>query len=544
MSKRSDNYWRNRLKELEDAQYKKTTEYFRDVEKQFGIAQRNIQLDIEHWYQRLADNNDISLAAAQKLLEANELKEFKWTVEDYIRHGEDNAVNMRWMKQLENASAKVHINRLQAMKIQMQQEAEILCAKQKNGLTKFLNQTYEDNFYHTAFEVAKGTGVGSSLSKLDTSKVEKIISTPWGQDEKVFSDRIWEKKEKLVRELHTELTQCIIRGENPDEAAKRLAKKMGSKLSQARTLVYTESAALSAVGQKDSFTALGVEEFEVIETLDRHTCPICGDMDSRHFPMKEFAIGVTAPPFHPRCRGTTCPYFDDEFSRAGERAARGEDGKTYYVPADMTYKDWKKSVVRDEMNNNQGKKTDYLIRSHTPGQNISKERRSVNEAIASVPLKVQRALENTVIDVGKNGASQYDYNHDILYIAKGADKESVIHELGHLAENKIINDDQIVSLRNKVVGRVYPQDIKCKVYYDQAGNPVDIFILEREQFVSEYQGRIYVRNILDAFETDGTIKEDLLWEFVAEPFREYIENPELLKEKHPVFYNLLREALE
>lgn len=355
MSKRSDNYWRDRLKELEDAQYKKTTEYFRDVEKQFGIAQRNIQLDIEHWYQRLADNNDISLAAAQKLLEANELKEFKWTVEDYIRHGEDNAVNMRWMKRLENASAKVHINRLQAMKIQMQQEAEILCAKQKNGLSKFLNQTYEDNFYHLAFEVSKGTGVGSSLSKLDSGKVEKIISTPWGQDGKVFSDRIWENKEKLVRELHTELTQCIIRGEHPDEAAKRLAKKMGSKLSQARTLVYTESAALSAVGQKESFIALGVLEYEVVETLDSHTCQVCGNMDGRHFPVKDFEIGVTAPPFHPRCRGTTCPYFDDEFSRAGERAARGEDGRTYYVPADMTYNDWKSSFVDAEGNTSGGK---------------------------------------------------------------------------------------------------------------------------------------------------------------------------------------------
>ena len=56
--------------------------------------------------------------------------------------------------------------------------------------------------------------------------------------------------------------------------------------------------------------------------------------------MKEFEPGVTAPPFHVNCRSTTAPYFDDEFS-LGERAARGEDGKTYYVPSDMTYKEWK-----------------------------------------------------------------------------------------------------------------------------------------------------------------------------------------------------------
>ena len=35
--------------------------------------------------------------------------------------------------------------------------------------------------------------------------------------------------------------------------------------------------------------------------------------------------------------------FEDE--DYGERAARGADGKTYYVPADMTYKDWEKTFV-------------------------------------------------------------------------------------------------------------------------------------------------------------------------------------------------------
>ncbi len=46
----------------------------------------------------------------------------------------------------------------------------------------------------------------------------------------------------------------------------------------------------------------------------------------------------TAPPFHVYCRSTTVPAFDDEFDLIGERAARGEDGNTYYVPSTMTYK--------------------------------------------------------------------------------------------------------------------------------------------------------------------------------------------------------------
>lgn len=33
------------------------------------------------------------------------------------------------------------------------------------------------------------------------------------------------------------------------------------------------------------------------------------------------------------------------FDTGSMRTAKNEDGKTYYVPADMTYRDWKKKLV-------------------------------------------------------------------------------------------------------------------------------------------------------------------------------------------------------
>lgn len=70
-----------------------------------------------------------------------------------------------------------------------------------------------------------------------------------------------------------------------------------------------------------------------------------GDEYRKYYPMKEYEIGVTAPPMHPNCRSCTCPYFDDEFTLNEKRAARKEDGKTYYVPADTTYEEWKSAFV-------------------------------------------------------------------------------------------------------------------------------------------------------------------------------------------------------
>jgi hypothetical protein len=89
-----------------------------------------------------------------------------------------------------------------------------------------------------------------------------------------------------------------------------------------------------------------VEQFEVLVTLDTHTCGACGDHDHRHYDMKDFEIGVTAPPFHPNCRCTTSPFFDDEEGYQGERTMRKDDkSKTEYVPKSMTYEEWKEQYV-------------------------------------------------------------------------------------------------------------------------------------------------------------------------------------------------------
>lgn len=163
MAKKSSSYWQKRMAALEDSQYQRGAEYYKDVQKQYREASNSIQMDIERWYQRLADNNGVSYAEAKRLLKKNELDEFRWTVEQYIKAGEENAVDQRWMKELENASARHHISYLEAMKLQIQQHAELLSTEFEGGITEFLHKSYGEQYYHTAFEVAKGTGVGSNI---------------------------------------------------------------------------------------------------------------------------------------------------------------------------------------------------------------------------------------------------------------------------------------------------------------------------------------------------------------------------------------------
>ncbi len=87
-----------------------------------------------------------------------------------------------------------------------------------------------------------------------------------------------------------------------------------------------------------------MQRYRTLATLENNTCARCASLEDIVYDMADYKPGVTAPPFHANCRCTTVPVFEDE-EDFGERAAKDADGKTYYVPADTKYEDWKKAFV-------------------------------------------------------------------------------------------------------------------------------------------------------------------------------------------------------
>lgn len=341
---KNSDYWAQRFSQLEDAQNKIGASSLSDIEKQYRKAQKQIEGQITAWYQRFAKNNRITLAEARQYMSTADLKEFKWDVQDYIKYGQEAGVSGSWIKELENAFARYHVSKLEALKVQTQNSLETLFAEQGATLTSTLGDVYTSGYYHTAYELQNGFGIGFDISGVDQSQLEKILSKPWAVDGYNFSERIWNNKEKLISTIHNELTQNIMLGKDPQKAIDAIAKQMNTSKANAGRLVMTEEAYFSSAAQKDCFNELGVEEYEIVATLDSKTSDICQSMDGQHFPMKDYQAGVTAPPFHVNCRSTTAPYFDEQFD-IGERAARDENGNTYYVPDDMNYKQWKETFV-------------------------------------------------------------------------------------------------------------------------------------------------------------------------------------------------------
>lgn len=91
---------------------------------------------------------------------------------------------------------------------------------------------------------------------------------------------------------------------------------------------------------------ISIEKYQILSALDSKTCDICGELDGKIFPVKNAVIGVNFPPFHQGCRCTTIPYYDDTPTEELTRVARNpETGKTYKVPANMTWKEWKEKYL-------------------------------------------------------------------------------------------------------------------------------------------------------------------------------------------------------
>lgn len=461
---KNSDYWKDRFQQMEDARHESSVEKIAEIEEQIDKAQHEIEEKINAWYQRFATNNNISLVEAQKQLNSKELKELKWDVNEYIKYGKENAVNQRWMRELENASARVHISRLEQIKLHTQQYAEVAFKNYNDILDNHIRDLYKQDYYHTAYEIQKGIGVGYSFAGVNEDKLEKVISKPWASDGANFSDRIWTNKSKLISQLHTSLTQMCITGEGPDRAIKEIAKAMGSSKYQAGRLVMTESAYFGSQAQKDCFKELDVEKYEIVATLDSHTSAICKEMDGKVFKMSEYEAGVTAPPFHVNCRSCTCPRFDDEFA-GGKRAARGGDGKTYYVPADMTYKEWKRAfnnqAAAKAIYNNEpvyyNAKNDYSLHIDTYSEKVNKGLSKASEAVAR--LGGEDGYEHMyLVNLDTGNLDYYETNgmpNEVgyqfwKYIEEHKDEKfAFIHN--HNTNTSFSETDLITMLRNKQI---------------------------------------------------------------------------------------------
>jgi phage head morphogenesis protein, SPP1 gp7 family len=527
----NSSYWQDRFTQIEAVAHNKGIKAYSEIENIYQKAQRELESKINTWYQRFAINNDVSMAEARKMLNAKELKELKWTVEDYIKYGKENALNKQWIKELENASARFHISRLESLKLQTQQSLEVLYGNQLDVVDKTMRNIYSESLYRTAFEVQKGFGVGFAFDKLDENRLSKVIGKPWAMDGVNFSNRIWKNKEKLINELHSTLVRNIISGADPAKAIKEIENKMNVSRSAAGRLIMTESAYFSSVAQKDMFNDLDVEKYQIVATLDNRTSEICSELDGNVFDMKDYEAGVTAPPFHPNCRTTTIPYFDDweELGVDPERIAKDEEGNNYYVPADMTYEEWKKQFVEI-----QGTNADFMghpkifkgekfsIKAYEVKelagvftQTNSSEAQKTMEFIKDMKSKgVLHDLDGIVIAKNLPGIAAYDHENNLVFINEKVCESSYIDR--YLKDDYFIAENAEDILKHEMFHKKHWDFVMTKgdnhaIIKNKLEADLHKYVAEQQMYNPSYITRVVCDNAYNSYR-----KKDNLNELIAE----------------------------
>lgn len=332
-------YWQKRQEAMYKAGEMQVNQYFKRLEKAFNQTKRELQKTIEAFYFRYAEENGLSFAAAQKRLNAEELGELN----DFIALAMDDIG--KYNQQVNNMSLKARVTRYQALEMQVDAILRQLYAIDYQAESeKTMQEVYEDTYYRTWYSIDQYHGFHQAFAQVEPRTVEKLLEYPFNGA--AFSSRIWKQKDHLQTQLTEAVTTMLIQGRHPSTLTKEFAKKMQSKKFDAYRLLHTESSFLMSEATHAGYKEDGVEKYEILATLDSKTCEICGELDGNVYEVGKEITGVNMPPFHPLCRCTDVPHYDDEPTEGLERVARDpETGKTYMVPADMTYKQWHEQYV-------------------------------------------------------------------------------------------------------------------------------------------------------------------------------------------------------
>lgn len=206
-----------------------------------------------------------------------------------------------------------------------------------------LKQTYQETYLNRAYNYHKQTKREPNFKpeRLEEEYLQKAIKENF--KDKRFSERVWgSNMDELVNRVESLVTNDLNRGYPIDQSSKLLAIEFDRARNRAVTVLQTETNGIQAQATLDEYQDDNIKKYRYLATLEVHTCPICGELDGKVFPVKDAEKGVNYPTMHPHCRCTTVPALE----KGGKRYARDiETGKGYEVESGQTFKDWRKQQL-------------------------------------------------------------------------------------------------------------------------------------------------------------------------------------------------------
>lgn len=340
MSKLS--YWERR--QVENMyRYMQSAEDIADqIAKLYLRSARWLTMAAEDIFERYMTKHNLSEAEARRLL--NELRD-KTSIDELIQKLEGKGDKKEVLAKLESPAYQARIRKLEELQTQLDQVMQNVYQQEKQISTSHYVDLANEAFYRTIFNLQQRAQAAFSFNYIDPKQIDAVVNSKWsGQN---YSTRIWGNTRALAKDVKEELLINLVTGRTERETAEVIANKFAQGASNARRLVRTESAYLSAELSARAIKEAGVEEYQYMATLDLKTSEICRKMDLQIFKVSDRKVGVNCPPMHPWCRSTIVAVIDRKYLEGKKRAAIDpETGERILVPRNMTYEEWYKKYVK------------------------------------------------------------------------------------------------------------------------------------------------------------------------------------------------------
>ena len=481
-------YWMKRALQQEQDAHLVSERYLSKVGNQLASYRQDLISEIETFYARYAKDHKMSHAEAKRYLRDNEMKEFQGVTLEKFRA---MALNPDTPTPLLDALAYRHrISRKEALLAEIERKTAELYGG-KNGIADNVTNNLSEVYVKGKIQQMKNLADFGIVEKpiLNLKAVQNKLATNWSGQE--FSERIWGQSQRTFNSIQKVIDQGLTGGWSVDRMSKELTLRTGVALSQARTLVQTETTFYNNLATLDTIKELGAEYYEIVAVLDNNTSKICRRKNGKIYPISEYKAGQTAPPFHVWCRSTIMPSHQ---SKDGEKSDNPyidilmNDHKVNVAPNDKSLSDvfdeWEregeaikeKLIARNKGKvYNQGMNSIDLMakqRFFAVGNDIRVKTKKLSgtdfdfwvqdntKKIRDTVFNVQSTLKElndftipTVVFLKKSrlpGFAGYDYKQDILFVSDALHserefaevlsdnyfaaqniKDTIVHELTH-----------------------------------------------------------------------------------------------------------------
>ncbi|MBU5677900.1 minor capsid protein [Alkaliphilus sp. MSJ-5] len=349
---KSNQYWKQRSIERMAKYHKDSEETINLISNAYSKALHDIEEDIRKIVGTYATNGKLTSAQARKYLN-QKIPNF---ILDIIRNLYPKVKNeslQQWMLSILNAPAyKARITRLEALKQSIYLRTKLVADIETQLATSQYLDTINPAYYRNMFDIQKGISMGFDVAQMPTNVIKTVLNNPWSG--KHFSSRIWNNTDALAEKLIEVITSGFMSGKSIDRMVKEIEELTDYGKFAATRLVRTETTFMANAAEMESYKEAGIDKYIYVATLDMRTSDICQKLDRQIFNVKDAEPGKNLPPMHPYCRSTTRAYLGEDTLKGIQRRARDpKTGKTYLVPADMSYKEWYKKYVVDEYGQDQ-----------------------------------------------------------------------------------------------------------------------------------------------------------------------------------------------